>query len=639
MELINYSDSMKFDITTELESNPLSGVPIGITIGDLPFQTGQIDVQAGGKYFLAFGGLEIYATQLLNIGGFVLNQLITRVNSADFQVLIQADSTFASTLLETEIGIGDTMLTKLIIPKKIKQTDFLSSIIKRFNLYVEYDAIDANKLIIETRDGFLTDERVNLDSKVDRSKDYRIIPMGALNSNRFVFKDQLDKDYHNDAYNKVNDEVYGQLTLNVQNDFLDADKQITTIFAPTPLESISKVGRIISSMRFVNEQNQQVDATAKIRLLYWGGLLDPKDAWSFAGQLTFEYPYAGHLDNPYNPTFDLNWFVPKQLYYDFSYGNKFTFSYSNNNCYNIYWKKYIEEITDKNSKILECNLALRPYDYQELNFRKNYYIDGSYWRLLKVEDFDAMSEDTTKCVFLSVEPKDAFVPEVKKINRGIDDFADDTPVPTGDLLVSPNGNSGTGQDTLQFGDSVKGGTRSIVASSNVKQSLNSKNSLIVGSDNVSAMADNLALINSPLTESNRPDETYINGLFAEKLKTLVLPFDVLTNLETELAVLPPLPDNEFYQITRGYVRLDGNAATSGTHKVDLVTDDASAHLLGEVAATFFGTDNNTGLLDVSNHHTTPIHFGSGVKVTTNTNMTFDAGTSLIINLVYRIIKL
>ena len=206
---------MKFDITTELESNPLSGVPVGITIGDLPFQTGQIDVQAGGKYFLAFGGLEIYATQLLNVNSLVLNQLITRVNSADFQVLIQADSTFASTFLETEIGIGDTMLTKAVIPKQIKQTDFLSSIIKRFNLYVEYDAIDANKLIIETRDGFLTDERVNLDSKVDRSKDYKIVPMGALNSNRFIFKDQLDKDYHNDAYNKVNNEVYGQLTLNV----------------------------------------------------------------------------------------------------------------------------------------------------------------------------------------------------------------------------------------------------------------------------------------------------------------------------------------------------------------------------------------------------------------------------------------
>jgi hypothetical protein len=632
-------DSMKFDISTELTDNPLSGVPIGIIIGELPFQTGQIDVQAGGEYFLAFGGLELYATRLRSAAGLVVEVPITRSNIADFQVLIQADSTFASTLLETEIGIGDTIDTRLVIPKKIKQTDFLSSIIKRFNLYIEYDAIDANKLIIETRDGFLTDERVNLESKVDRSKDYNIIPMGALNSNRFIFKDQLDKDYHNDAYNKVNDEVYGQLILNVENDFIDADKEITTIFAPTPLWSVKNVGRIISSMRFVNEQNQQVDATAKIRLLYWGGLLDPKDAWSFAGALHLTYPYAGHLDNPYNPTFDLNWFVPKQLYYDFSYGNKFDLSYSNNNCFNIYWKQYIDEITDKNSKILECNLALRPHDYQELNFRKNYYIDGSYWRLLKVEDFDAMSEDTTKCMFLSVEPKDVFVPEVKKINGGVDDFVDDTPVPIGDMLVSPNGNSGTGLDTLQFGDSVKGGTRSIVASSNVKQSLNSKNSLIVGSDNTSIMADNLSLINSPLVVSNRPDETYINGLFAEKLKTIVLPFDVLTNLETEIQTLPSLPNDEFYEITRGYVRLDGNAATGGTHKIDIVEDDESEHILAEIPSSFFNIDNNTDLLNIIPHNTTPIHFGSGLKITTNSAMSFDAGTSLIINLVYRIIKL
>ena len=636
-------ESMLFDITTEFANNPLSLVnpTTEITIGDLPFQTGQIDVKAGAKYFISFGGIIMYATRVFydSVYNTYSYSDIVRTNSSYFQVLLQADSNFGSKLLETEIGIGDTIETRLVVPKEIKQSDFLSSIIKRFNLYIEYDNIDPNKLIIETRDGFLTDERVNLEHLVDRSKEYKITPLGALNSGRFIYKDQLDKDYYNDLYNKANNEIYGQLTVDIQNDFVDADKNITTIFAPTPLESIPNVSRIISSMRFVNQQNQQVEATAKIRLLYWGGLLDPKGAWSFAGALHLTYPYAGHLDNPYNPTFDLNWFVPKQLYYDFSYGNKFTLSYSNNNCYNVYWKKYIEEITDRNSKILECNLALRPYDYQELNFRKNYYIDGSYWRLLKVTDFDAMSEDTTKCMFLKVEPKDVFSPEVKPVRGGQDDFTDDTPIPTGDMLRSPNGNSGTGQDSLQFGDSIKGGTRSIIAASNVKQSLNSKNSIIVGSDNVNAMADSLALINSPYIQISRPDETYINGLFSEKLKTIVLDYDVLINLEDELEVLPIVGENEFYEVTRGYVRLDGNSPSGGKHKIDIVTDDESAHLLARIPSSFFNTDNNTDLLDISNHNQTPIHFGSGLKITTNNNMTFEPDTSLIINLVYRIIKL
>ena len=634
-------ESLKLDITENAIANPLQSPTSTILDNTVSFATGQIDVVSGREYYLAIGSTTY---DIAYIQGFNIYRRDIDIFS-EFEFTLKADSTFGSKLLETEIGLGDTIDTRLVVPKEIKQSDLLSSVIKRFNLYIDYDPIDENKLIIETRDDFLTDERENLEDKVDRSKDFVIKPLGALDAGRFIFKDQLDKDDLNDTYNKVNDEIYGQLTLDVQNDFLDKDKTITTIFAPTPLQTIKGDNdRVLSSMQFVDKDDKPAKATAKIRLLYWGGLLDTQKTWYlglplFGGTSYTQYPYAGHLDNPYNPTFDLNWFVPKQLYYDFSYGNKYTLNYSNNNIYNIYWKKHIEEITDKNSKILECNLSLRPYDYYELSFRKSYYIDGSYWRLLKVTDFDAISEQTTKCTFLKVEPKDAFVPEVKAVKGGMDDYTDDTPIPTGDLLVFPNNNSGKSKDRLQFGDNIKGGTRSIVASNNVEQSIDKANALVVGSENAKIFSDNVAIINSPNIQTIRPNESYINGLFVEKLRSIVLNYDVLTNLEDEMQVLPPVADDEFYEITRGYVRLDGNAATSGTHKVDLVTDDASAHLLAEVAATFFGTDNNTDLLDVSNHHTTPIHFGSGVKVTTNTNMTFNAGTQLIINVVYRIIKL
>ena len=605
------------------------------------FVTGEIDIISGRKYYLAIG--KVYYSRVITIAGQTWQGLSYNFN--DFDFVLKPDSTFGSKLLSTELSVGDTIETRFVVPQKIKQSDLFSSIIKRFNLYIDYDEIDDKKLIIETRDTFLTDERENLEHLVDRSKDYNIKPMGALNAGRFVFKDKLDKDNLNDTYNKVNDEVYGQLILDVQNDFLNADKTITTIFAPTPLETFTgENDRVLSSMRFVDKDNKPANATAKIRLLYWGGLLNTQKNWRlgvplFGGASYAEYPYAGHLDNPYNPTFDLNWFVPKQLYYDFSYGNKFALSYSNNNVYNIYWKKFIEEITDKNSKILECCLALRPYDYNELSFRKSYYIDGSYWRLLKVNDFDAMSEATTKCVFLKVEPKDAFVPEIKVVNGGIDDYEDDTPLPTGDMLRMPNNNSGKAQDRLQFGDSVKGGTRSIVASDNVQQSIESNNSLIVGSNNSSLFAENVTAINSPYVSSNRPNEAYINNLFVEKLESIVLPYDVLSNLELEMQILPPLPDNEFYEVTRGYVRLNGNAPSGGTHQVDIVEDDATEHLIAKVPAAFFGTDNNTDLLEITAHNTTPIHFGSGLKITTNNNMTFEPDTSLIINLVYRIIKL
>jgi len=615
---------LNLDITQAAKDNLLSAPSSVIPNNSFTFKTGQIDTISGGEYFVSIG--QVY---------YVSNNFVAAVNN-EFEFRLKTGSTLASKYLETELGVGENIDTRLVVPKQIKQVDLFSSVIKRFNLYIDYDPIDDTKLIIETRDDYLTSDKVDIEQIVDRSKDYLIKPLGALDAGRFIFADQEDKDSLNDNYQKVYDEVYGQQIINVDNDFITTDKTIGTIFAPTPLYSSDDNDRVISAMLFVNENGQVTEATAKIRLLYWGGLLPTQKSWAFESSLKTSYPYAGHLDNPYEPTFDLNWGVPKQLFYNFNYGKVYTLNYPNTNCYNFFWKKYIEEITDKNSKILECYLALRPYDYNELSFRKNYYIDGSYWRLLSVVDYDATSGQTTKCSFLKVEPKAAFVGDIKPVYGGTGTFEDGNDLPIGNGLVKPNNNSGQTQDSLQFGESVKGGTRSLIASDNVSQSLNSVNALIVGSDYSEVNADNVTIINSPYTTSNRPNETYINGLFVEKLASIVVPTDVLNNLTLGLEVLPTLPDNEFYQITRGYIRLNGNPPMS-THKVSIATS-VIGHDLEEIPAAFFSEANNVGYLTMSNHLEDDIHFGEALILKAASEMTF-VDTTLTINLVYRIIKL
>ena len=240
---------------------------------------------------------------------------------------------------------------------------------------------------------------------VDRSKDVDIKPLGALDASTYLFTDIEDSDKYNTIYNNTYNEVYGQRKIEIDNDFVKNEKAITSIFSPTPLESIDNDNdRVISSVRFEDDNGNKVRTVGKIRLLYWGGLLPTAKFWVLES-LNFKtsYPYAGHLDNPYAPTFDLNWGVPKELYYTFNYGGSNVVTYPNSNVYSTFWANYIQEITDKNSKVLECSLALRPNDYSRLSFRNNYYIDGSYWRLLKVTDYDVNANETTRCVFLKAE--------------------------------------------------------------------------------------------------------------------------------------------------------------------------------------------------------------------------------------------
>jgi len=635
---------LSLDFTEQARNTPLIVTTSPTTIIDISvsFITGNITTKVGASYYLSiadvvYSGLE--RTDATPTRPSIIRQ-IGQKNYQDFKLVLKPNSTFASKLKEIEIGLGDNIITRLVVPKQIKQSDLLSSIIKRFNLYIDYDPIDENKLIIETREGYLINDKVDIEHKLDRSRDYLIKPLGALDAGRFIFADQEDKDSLNDNYKKVYDETYGQVIIDVDNDFITTDKTIGTIFAPTPLYSVENNDRVISAMLFVNENGQVTEATAKIRLLYWGGLLPTQKPWRLGLDLFINersaYPYAGHLDNPYTPTFDLNWGVPKQLFYNFNYGKVYTLNYPNTNCYNFFWKKYIEEITDKNSKILECYLALRPYDYNELSFRKNYYIDGSYWRLLSVVDYDATSGQTTKCTFLKVEPKSAFVGDIKPIYGGTGTFEDGNDLPIGNALVKPNGNSGQTQDSLQFGESVKGGTRSLIASDNVSQSLNSVNALVIGSDYSEVNADNVTIINSPYTTASRPDETYINGLFVEKLASIVVPTDVLNNLTLGLEVLPTLAADEFYQITRGYLRLNGDPPMS-THKVGIETS-VIGHDLAEIPAAFFSEANNVGYLTMSAHLEDDIHFGEALILKASSAMTF-IDTTLTINLVYRIIKL
>lgn len=623
-------ERFKADFTNVALITPLQPNPTDITFlpnSNLYFKTGDVKVKQGYEYFIAVGRITYES-----------NTTYTPPMTSEWKFILKP-STLGSKLSNKQLLAGGNINTRLVVPKNIKQIDLFSSIIKRFNLYIDYDILDPNKLIIETRDDYLTEDKVDIETMVDRSKSYDIKPLGALDAGRYVFADKLDKDSLNESYNSTTDEVYGQEIVDVDNDFLTKDKTISTIFAPTPLLSYDDNDRKLSAIIFLDKEGRTTQANAKIRLLYWGGTLSVRSGWNLGSTAFTVYPYAGHLDNPYAPTFDLNWGTPKELFYDFTFGNPDNFTYPNTNCYNFFWSKYINEITDKNSKILECYLSLRPYDYNELSFRKSYYIDGNYWRLLKVTDFDAVGEATTKCSFLLVEPQTNFVGEIKPVRGGEGTYDTDEKLPIGDTLIKPNRNSGQTYDGIQFGENVKGGKRSLIASDNVSQSFNAVNALVVGSDNAQINADNVTMINSPSISTIRPNEAYINGLFVEKLASIVVPYDVLINIENELEILPTLPSDEFYEVTRGYVRLNGNNTIGGSHQVDIVEDDAEAHLIAKIPSAFFNIDNNTDLITIAPHNLTPIHFGSGLKLTSNNNMTFDVGTSLTINLVYRIIKL
>jgi hypothetical protein len=72
---------------------------------------------------------------------------------------------------------GDIINISSVLPREIKQKDFLTWLFRAFNLYAIPDTIDANKLIIEPRDDFYTSDVVDITNNLDVSSEVMINPM------------------------------------------------------------------------------------------------------------------------------------------------------------------------------------------------------------------------------------------------------------------------------------------------------------------------------------------------------------------------------------------------------------------------------------------------------------------------------
>ena len=69
-------------------------------------------------------------------------------------------------------------------------------------------------------------------------------------------------------------------------------------------------------------------------------------------------PFVSHIDNPYAPTEDLAFGIPRQVFYNAVNASGTPITYTNNNLYNKYWLNYITETTSKEALQLEV-LRLR----------------------------------------------------------------------------------------------------------------------------------------------------------------------------------------------------------------------------------------------------------------------------------------
>ena len=389
---------------------------------------------------------------------------------------------------------------QLISKKKLLSQDgtpaaFLIDYCKLFNLYFDKDPID-KVITIRTRDNFYGNNVIDLEDKIDRTKEIKILPTAAANkwyTFNFTQGDrcEFEKKYYNTwgtdfGKQKVKTEYNFD---NSSKDLLEGNKYANgaMVLEQSRFNGVKKNnGQTIapflyewSEYKLFDQSTSTVDTTDEYNITLLSTMSqdpyrsDLGSTYDFYPKLQLhsnnnepidgsnilvffngmkETVASGGTSVYYNITDDLAamfidgsdtpcWLFTKDTYDMYGVeiakqllnanskpilpvfsrymmtGNEITKTWDFGRCnelfvpnieygdeptiYEQWWKNYIADLYNVNTRVVECYVKL---DGQVEGFwlKRFYYFDDSIWCLTKIEDYNTLSFDTTKCTFVKV---------------------------------------------------------------------------------------------------------------------------------------------------------------------------------------------------------------------------------------------
>jgi len=389
-------------ITGIYQTDAASSITATLSINGVAVQTlTQNTFSANNPFTFAFDYTgEIVNTNVVKINISVpatANTYIVNVSSANF--------TFTQLAAQlTSVAYNGTVSMNANLPKGIFQKDFFLSVCKMFNLYVYQDNINDKQINIKPYIDFYDNTGANaLDwsQKIDTGSAMSIKPMSQLNARYYSYKYTPDNDYYNENYQKKYGQTYGDYLYDSEFDFVKDTASSQIIFAPSVLKLHTGQDKYHTDIYKLSNNNTQEDPMDSIIRILIAKKITGVTQWKIqqdgGGTLATitDYGYAGHLDNPANPTIDINFGVPKELQFPAS-------TYPTNNLFNTYHLPYLQEISDMESKLLTCRVYLTPLDIYQLDFSKYIWINGVLFRLNKIESYSPTDYRTTQINLLKV---------------------------------------------------------------------------------------------------------------------------------------------------------------------------------------------------------------------------------------------
>jgi hypothetical protein len=322
-------------------------------------------------------------------------------------IVIQAVITSISISIvpsNTIIAIGGTIEVNDYVPKKIKQSDFIKGIFNMYNLYASVDPTQPNKLILQNRDDFYdAGTEVDWTEKLAKNQEQELSFLPEITAKKVILTYAPDKDAPNTTYTNATNDIYGQVEVIFDNEYVKEVDTKPILFSPTPVIKTLFGAFVPMIAGAAPETNIRIlyDKTEIGQPLATCGPFSILDYGSVGQSNLTSYPLVGHFDDPLTPTFDINFAICDFYYYNPS-------SLTTNNLYNRYWRRTMGQIN--NGKMLIANFDLNENDIQALKLNDKIRIDNSWWNINKVIDYDANARKFTRVELISIDNEINFTP-------------------------------------------------------------------------------------------------------------------------------------------------------------------------------------------------------------------------------------
>lgn len=373
IKAINYKNGTQIGIGSSLEC-------LEIKIGETIPALSEIDLSTGeGSLIIACGSLEEASSVISKFGseytnGIAVGEWLDVVSNSTQQAILK--TTFTEFRLEivanTSGGfyIGNNVRLSNYLNDKMKQSDFLKSLITLHNLVVERE--DVRKFKLKRWEQWITEgELVDWETKIDRNN-YTLTPISELSNKTQLFTYKADKDSLNEIYTTETGEIYGQLKYYFDSEHVRGEGKKEIAFAPTPIHRTA-FGAVVPALNGNDPKHEP-------RLLLAGDLksCNPyKIMIEGAENITVnQYGYVGHLDDPDQPSLDLNFAPAKYYFLDLP-------SLTANNMFNLNWRKVTNQINS--GRILKAKFNLSVSDIRNLKLNTTVFVLGEYWQINEVK--------------------------------------------------------------------------------------------------------------------------------------------------------------------------------------------------------------------------------------------------------------